>query len=181
MTPPNCLRRGAVDADPTAGWQGVQYGARGCAASHSRARRWASAISSGVIRPAAGSRLLTTRSRSSPVDREAARLNHMCACTSSCGTPRPLEYLTPRLNCASASPRARPVRPSGRRGITGPGLLYRYESYDLATRIVFKQKIDVAIECLFDIAYSTDAFEQRFPRHEFVVFDLDSKQAARLQ
>ena len=60
-------------------------------------------------------------------------------------------------------------------------LLYRYESYDLATRIVLKQKIDVAIECLVDIAYSTDAFEQRFPRHELVVFDLDSKQAARLQ
>ncbi len=63
----------------------------------------------------------------------------------------------------------------------GPGLLHRDESYDLATCIVFKQKIDVAIGCLFDIAYSTDAFEQRFPRHEAIVFDLDSKEAARLQ
>ena len=40
LTPPT-----AVTADPTAGGQGVQcggYGTRGCAASHSRARRWAS-------------------------------------------------------------------------------------------------------------------------------------------
>ena len=70
---------------------------------------------------------------------------------------------------------------SGRRDGAAPSLLYRYESYDLATSIVFKQKIDVAIECLFDIAYSTDAFEQRFPRHELVAFDFNSKQAARLQ
>ena len=43
-------------------------------------------------------------------------------------------------------------RPAGRHGLTGPDLLYRYESYDLATCIVFKQKIDVTIECLFDVA-----------------------------
>ena len=30
-------------------------------------------------------------------------------------------------------------------------LLYRYKSHDLATRIVFEQKIDVAIKSLFDI------------------------------
>ena len=37
-------RRCDVGPHPTAGVPGVQCGSRGCAASHSRARRWASAI-----------------------------------------------------------------------------------------------------------------------------------------
>ena len=38
------LRGTGCSAHPTAGVPGVQCGSRGCAASHSRARRWASAI-----------------------------------------------------------------------------------------------------------------------------------------
>ena len=34
---------------------------------------------------------------------ETARLNHMYACTSSCGTPLPSSYMNPRLYCAPAS------------------------------------------------------------------------------
>ena len=33
-----------------------------------------------------------------------ARLSHMWASTSSCGTPLPLPYITPRLNCAETCP-----------------------------------------------------------------------------
>jgi len=67
----------------TEGWATIQWsvGSRGCAASHSRARRWASAIWVGVIRPATWSRTSTVLSRASPVVRKAERLNHMCACT----------------------------------------------------------------------------------------------------
>jgi hypothetical protein len=53
-----------------------------------------------VILPARLSRLLTAVSGFSSVIREAARFNHMCACTSSCGTPLPLAYMNPRLTCA---------------------------------------------------------------------------------
>ena len=72
----------------------------GCAAYHSRARRSASLRSAGVIRSATASRVVTTRSRCSPDDREAARFNHIWASTLSCGTPSPVAYITPRANCA---------------------------------------------------------------------------------
>ena len=68
---------------------------RGCAASHSRARRCASLRAAGVSWLAARSRLATVSSRSSPVNCEAARLYHMCACTKSFGTPRPVPYNEP--------------------------------------------------------------------------------------
>ena len=70
---------------PVSRWSGFSgneaYGSRGCAASQSRARRCASAIWVGLIRPASPSRALTAFSRASPVAREAAMLNHMCAST----------------------------------------------------------------------------------------------------
>ena len=50
---------------------------------HSRARRWASAIWSGVICAASSSLCRTAKSRSSPESCEAARLNHMWASTKS--------------------------------------------------------------------------------------------------
>ena len=62
-------------------WQAVQCVQRGCAASHSRARRPASAIWVGFIWPAARSRPSTACCRCPLAIREAARLNHMCACT----------------------------------------------------------------------------------------------------
>ena len=48
-----------------------------CAACHSRARRYALLRSANVIRSATASRAVTARSRSSPVNREAARFNHV--------------------------------------------------------------------------------------------------------
>ena len=48
-----------------------------CAACHSRARRCALLRSANVIRSATASRAVTARSRSSPVNREAARFNHV--------------------------------------------------------------------------------------------------------
>ncbi len=50
------------------------------------------------------SRLLKALSRASPVTREAAMLNHMCACTKSFGTPWSLKQLTPRMDCLPAQP-----------------------------------------------------------------------------
>jgi len=55
------------------------------------------------------------------------------------------------------------------------GLVDGREPDNLATRIVFKQQIDIAIDGLFDVAESPDAIKERFPRHELVVVDLDSK------
>ena len=42
--------------------------------------------------------------------REAARLNHMCASASSCGTSSPSRYMNPRLTCVLASPCSARVR-----------------------------------------------------------------------
>ena len=84
--------------------QNEAYGSRGCAASHSRARRRASPTCVAFIKPPTLYRFSTASSRASPVAREAARLNHLCACTSSCEMPWPMAYTNPRLNCSSVTP-----------------------------------------------------------------------------
>jgi hypothetical protein len=86
---------------PTVGHRhGSSVGAR------SRARRWASAICAGVIRCAIASRASMNLPRVSLEAPATARLNHMLASVSSCDTPSPREYLTPRLYCAAAFPHA---------------------------------------------------------------------------
>src|SRR6185295_4642391 len=75
-----------------------------CSASHWCASRWASATCAGVMRRVrAPSRLAAADFCLLPVEWATARVYHKYARTSSCDTPSPVAYMSPRLNSASAS------------------------------------------------------------------------------
>ena len=85
--------RGCQSCSGRAGSRSTKTGAVPYLGFHSRASFWASASCAGVICRATISLFLTASLN--PL--AAAKLNHMCAVTSSCGTPSPLSYMAPRL------------------------------------------------------------------------------------
>ena len=103
----------------------------------------ASCTSVGVIRAATAARAVTICSRSAPVDRAAAMVNHMRASTASCGTPRPWSYIAPRLLCAVAAPcsAARRYHATASTVSCGPPTPVAYMAEELKTSLTYNEAL----------------------------------------